>query len=182
MMVAAMDRKAKADDADAQDKLRKMRMLIDETLAATRRIASELRPLMLDDLGIVPAIEGIVEGFIDRAGIDCRLDIDRDLHLEDAQKTAVFRIVQESLTNISRHSQASAAEVSLHRRDGAIELVIGDNGVGFQQEGRHKQSRGLLGMRERTYLLGGTFAIESAPGRGTQLSIRIPIETRARAA
>jgi PAS domain S-box-containing protein len=182
MMVAAMDRKTKPEDASAQEKLRKMRALIDETLVSTRRIASELRPLMLDDLGIVPAIEGLVEGFADRTGIACHLDIDRDLALEDAQKTAVFRIVQEALTNISRHAKATVADIGLHQRDAAIELDIRDNGVGFSPEGRHRQSRGLLGMRERTYLLGGTFSIESAPGRGTRLAIRIPVESRITAA
>jgi PAS domain S-box-containing protein len=182
MMVAWIDQKTGRADLEMAGKLDRMAKLIDNTLEATRRISAELRPLILDDLGLVPALESVVEGFVERTGIACDFKAEEGLDLEDARKSAVFRIVQESLTNIARHAKATHVDVRIGRDDATIAIDVRDNGVGFDTTAqRSRLSRGLLGMRERAYLLGGTLSMESAPGEGTRLSVRIPIHAAASA-
>jgi PAS domain S-box-containing protein len=176
MMVVWIRERTGEADTELAAKLGRMGTLLNETVAATRRISSELRPLILDDLGLVAAIEALVEQFVDRTGIPCDLAIDiPSLELADAQKTAVFRIVQESLTNIAKHARANHAEITVAQRDGEITINVSDDGVGFAVDGPpERSSRGLLGMRERTYLLRGEMNIISSPGRGTAIEIRLP--------
>jgi PAS domain S-box-containing protein len=161
-------------------KLDDIETLLDGTVAATRRISSDLRPLMLDDLGLVPAVEWLVQKFTERNGIPCELDIGTsDLELRDPYASAVFRILQESLTNAARHAQASRIEVSIDLRDEAIALRVHDNGRGFSpQLPRKPGSYGLMGLRERAYLLGGEVNIASGPDLGTTIEVRIPLESR----
>ena len=181
MMVVWIRERTGEADTELAAKLTRMGALLTETVAATRRISSELRPLILDDLGLVPAIEALVEQFIDRTGIPCELGIDIPaLELADAQKTAVFRIVQESLTNVAKHARASRAEITIVQSNGEITINVSDDGVGFAVEGpREQSSRGLLGMRERTYLLRGEMSIVSSPGNGTAIEIRLPASAEA---
>ena len=133
---------------------------------------------MLDDLGLVPAVEWLVQKFTERNGIPCELAIGApDLELQDPHASAVFRIVQESLTNAARHAQASRIEVSIDLSDGAVALKVRDNGRGFSPDDPRKPgSFGLMGLRERAYLLGGEVNITSAPGQGTSIEVRIPLE------
>jgi len=176
MMVAWVDHKTGRQDLEMTGKLERMSTLIDDTLQATRRISTALRPLILDDLGLIPALESVVESFVDRTGVECSFRADGDLNLEDARKTAVFRIVQEALTNVARHAKATRVEVRITQDDDTIAVDVRDNGVGFNlPDERSRYSRGLLGMRERAYLLGGTFTITSLPGSGTNLVVRIPV-------
>jgi PAS domain S-box-containing protein len=165
-----------AADDEIGRKLAAMQALIDSTVAATRRISSDLRPLMLDDLGLTAAIEWLVDNFRARSGIDCSLDIgEGDLELQDPYATAVFRVLQESLTNASRHSQAKNVAVSLTRDGDEVTLMVRDDGAGFEAAGPRKAgSFGLLGLRERATLLGGDALVESEPGRGTTITLRIP--------
>ena len=176
MMVVWIRERTGENDAELSAKLARMGELLSETVVAMRRISSELRPLILDDLGLVPAIEALVEQFTDRTGIACELAVDDPaLELADAQKTAVFRIVQESLTNVAKHARATRAEVTIQQVDGEITINVSDNGVGFAVTApRGQQSRGLLGMRERAYLLRGEMKIISSPGSGTTLEVRLP--------
>ncbi len=171
--------KERGPDANEEfsSKLAAMRDLIDDTVAATRRIAADLRPLMLDDLGVVPAIEWLVENFRERNGIECELVIDPpDLELGDPYSTAVFRIVQECLTNVARHAQATRVEVELRRSGDEIRLRVSDNGRGFDPAApRRPNSFGLVGLRERAYLVSGRIAIDAAPGRGTTVKVTIPL-------
>jgi PAS domain S-box-containing protein len=159
-------------------KVDRMSTLLKSTIAATRRIASDLRPLMLDDLGLVPSIEWLVENFTQRTGIACELSVDRrELALSKAQASAVFRIVQESLTNVAKHAQAAHADIAIERDDAALVVRIEDDGVGFSpQAPRKPNSFGLLGLRERASLLGGEVMIDSAPGEGTIVEVRLPNE------
>jgi len=159
-------------------KVDRMATLLKSTIAATRRIAADLRPLMLDDLGLVPSIEWLVENFTQRTGITGDLLVDRrELELTNAQASAVFRIVQESLTNVAKHAQAAPVDIAIGRDDGAIVVRIEDDGVGFSlQAPRKPNSFGLLGLRERASLLGGEVTIESAPGEGTMVEVRLPNE------
>ena len=161
-------------------KMDSMQALLDSTVASTRRIASEMRPLLLDDLGLVPAAEWLVQNFKQRTSIDCRLTvIPPDLDLQDPHATAIFRILQESLTNVARHAQATLVDVTIEQKSDEILLAIRDNGRGFQLKGPRKpMSHGLAGLRERAYFLGGNVSIESAPDKCTTIRTRIPL-TRA---
>jgi signal transduction histidine kinase len=165
------------DDAKLADKLDKMLIMLDGTVTATRRISADLRPLMLDDLGLVPAVQWLAQNFMERSGVGCDLDIEMaDPNLPEPYATAVFRILQESLTNVARHAQASLVEVAIVLADGEIRLTVCDDGRGFSPgDPRKPSSYGLMGLRERAYLLGGNVEIDSAPGRGTRIGIRIPL-------
>ena len=170
-----------ADGNDVlEEKLAAMQSMLDDTVAATRRISADLRPLMLDDLGLVPAVEWLVQGFTERSGVACELKVDEaQLDLGEPHASAVFRILQESLTNVAKHAQASRVEMALVREDGAVTLSVSDNGRGFSpQDPRKPSSFGLMGLRERAYALGGEVRIDSAPGRGTRIDVRIPLHER----
>jgi PAS domain S-box-containing protein len=176
MDVAWCKDKQPAGDPAFAAKLDRMAALLKSTIAATRRIAADLRPLMLDDLGLVPSIEWLVENFAQRTGIACALSAsDVPVELSHAQATAVFRIVQESLTNIAKHAQARHADVAIER-DGAMLVVrIEDDGVGFVSAGPRKPgSLGLFGLRERAAMLGGEATITSTLGHGTMVEARLP--------
>jgi signal transduction histidine kinase len=154
-----------------------MDTLLDATVAATRRISSDLRPMMLDDLGLVPAAEWLAQNFTQRTGIRCHLSIkDPDLELQDPFATALYRVMQESLTNVAKHAQASNVEVALSRNATEVILSVRDDGRGFSsQQPRKPDSYGLLGLRERVHIVGGTVQINSAPGEGTFIEVRIPV-------
>jgi PAS domain S-box-containing protein len=159
------------------EKLNAMETLLDTTVAATRRISSDLRPMMLDDLGLVPATEWLTQNFTERTGIHCKLAIaDPDIELQDPHATTIYRVLQESLTNVAKHARASSVEVRLERADGEIVLIARDDGAGFSLESSRKpNSYGLIGIRERVYLLGGKVRIDSAPGDGTRIEVRLPL-------
>ena len=165
-----------ASDAPSAAKLLAMEKMLEHTVAATRRIAADLRPLMLDDLGLVPAAEWLVENFKERHGIDCRIAVSpADLKLADPHATAVFRIVQESLANVARHAEAAHVEVNIACSDAEINLRIRDDGCGFDlSHPRKPNSFGLVGLRERARLVDGEINIDTAPGRGTSIEVRIP--------
>ncbi|HZQ60097.1 MAG TPA: PAS domain-containing sensor histidine kinase, partial [Casimicrobiaceae bacterium] len=176
MMTAWIAQRTPPENLEMTAKTERMSSVIDNTLKAASRISAQLRPLILDDLGLVPALEWLIEGFVDRTGIECDFATEGDLELDDARKSAVFRVVQESLTNVTRHAKATHVRVRVARSEDAIAIHVRDNGVGFDMPAeRSRTSRGLLGMRERAYLLGGEFAIRSAPGEGTAVDVRIPL-------
>lgn len=157
-------------------KLGDMLGMLDTTVAATRRIAADLRPLLLDDLGLVAATEWLVQNFGQRTGVACTLSVDEDMALHEPYATAVFRIVQESLANVAKHAQASQVEVRIDRLPGAVMLQVRDNGRGFvPATPRKPYSLGLMGLRERTQLLKGDITIHSQPGQGTCIDVRIPV-------
>ena len=171
--------KKRVPESEMVARLARMETLLEGTVAATRRIAADLRPLMLDDLGLVPAVEWLVESFTQRNGIPCELDVssaELELELPSAHATAVFRIVQESLANVGKHAQASRVKVAIARSGSELTLSVCDNGAGFSpQDPRKPNSYGLLGLRERVSLLGGEATITSAPGQGAQIEVRLPI-------
>jgi PAS domain S-box-containing protein len=175
------DRAEAAAGDPLQEKLAAMQAMLDDTVAATRRISADLRPLMLDDLGLVPAVEWLVQGFTERSGVHCELKIaEDDLELGEPYASAVFRILQESLTNVAKHAQASRVEMSVVRRDGEVTLTVRDNGRGFAPEDPRKpNSFGLMGLRERAYALGGTVEVWSRPGEGTKIGVRLPLAREA---
>jgi two-component system, NarL family, sensor histidine kinase UhpB len=150
-------------------------------VAATRRISADLRPLMLDDLGLIPAAEWLAQNFSERTGIPCKLQIrPPDLELAEPHASALYRILQESLTNVARHAKASRVDVTLEQINGTLKLSVRDDGRGFSPgAARSQKTYGLLGLRERTVLLGGETSVASEPGRGTTVEVRIPLEPEA---
>lgn len=161
-------------------RLLRLRELSETTVRSLQTIASELRPGILDDLGLVPAIEWLVESFGERTGvaIHASVDVDDSGCSHDA-RTAIFRILQEALTNACRHADAKSITVDLREADEAIELMVADDGRGIcaTPPGRRKpRSLGLLGMHERATMVGGRLSVTSEPGRGTVVSLRIPCD------
>jgi PAS domain S-box-containing protein len=151
--------------------------LIETTINTVRRIASELRPGVLDDLGLVPAIEWQIEQFQLRSGLKCHWTNDAsDIELNRERATAVFRILQEILTNVLRHARASNLYVKLGRKEDCFELEVRDDGVGItENQRRNSGSLGLLGMKERALLVGGEVRITGNEGEGTTVLVRVPI-------
>jgi PAS domain S-box-containing protein len=154
-----------------------MTMLIDRTIASVRRIATELRPGVLDDLGLAAAIEWQAHEFEARTGIGCAVVTpSADPELGRDVSTAVFRIFQETLTNVARHARARHAEVTLSTDGERVRLVMRDDGRGITDaEVGGRRSLGLLGMRERARLLGGHVTIVGRPGEGTTVSVELPV-------
>jgi len=152
--------------------------LIDSTIKTVQRISAELRPTMLDDLGLTSAIEWLVEEFQNRTGIVCEAILDpksEDIDNVEKISMAVYRICQEALTNISRHSGATMAEIELKFRDTFVELIVRDNGRGINKnEINQTNSFGILGIKERTNLLGGVVMIRGRENKGTTIKVRIP--------
>jgi two-component system, NarL family, sensor histidine kinase UhpB len=155
--------------------------MVDDTVASVRRIASDLRPLMLDDLGLNAAIEWLVRESAKRSGLCITARLDETAlpaHQEATVGIAIFRITQEALTNVARHAQATQVQIELKQVDGHLCLRVDDNGKGFcNPPKRPNHSHGLIGIRERVFSLGGQFDIANGPQRGAQLTVRIPLET-----
>ena len=165
------------------DKTAKMKQVVDTTVAAVRRIAADLRPLMIDDLGLIPAVEYLLHEFSQRSAIRVSLDANVDaIEFRDPVATAVYRMVQEALTNVARHSAASLVEVSLTVNGECLVVRVHDNGRGIDDAALHKaKSYGVLGIRERAQTLGGTARIFNAAEGGTTVEITIPLRVHQRA-
>ncbi|RQS21394.1 PAS domain S-box protein [Burkholderia sp. Bp8998] len=169
-----------APNTGVREQLGGMHRLIDSTVASVRRIAADLRPVMLDDLGLVPAIEWLANDFTRRY----RITVERaiapvDTAFTGAGATTLFRIVQEALTNVARHSDATNVKLSLKMEDGYCMLRIEDNGHGAQEPPRgnvqERPSFGLIGIRERAHMLDGTVTIDNRPGTGFTITVALPL-------
>ncbi len=160
------------------EKTEKMSGLVDTTITTVQRISSELRPGVLDYLGLSAAIEWQVKEFMEQTGIECCAVISNDIAVEDQGiSTAVFRIVQETLTNVIRHSRATCVNVDLANKDNVLVLEVRDNGTGIDAEKvSSRSSFGLMGMRERARFLGGEINIMGYPGKGTTVRVSIPLD------
>jgi len=165
------------EDAALTENTESMATLIDATLNSVRNIATQLRPSVLDDLGLIAAIEWQTEEFQNRSGIKCRLDLEWEkVALDKNRSTAIFRIFQEALTNVARHAEASEVWISLKAQAGSLILQIRDNGRGItQEEISSSRSLGLLGMRERAFAFGGKVVISGVTGQGTTVTLKIPV-------
>jgi signal transduction histidine kinase len=153
-----------------------LRELVVETLQDVRRLAVELRPKVLDDFGLVPALERLTGSFAEQTGVEVDLEAgaitDR---LPTEVETAIYRVVQESLTNVVKHSRAQRVSVLVTRSDGRIKAVIEDDGTGFDPDAGAGDGIGLIGMRERIELLDGTLAVESSEASGTTVAVEVPL-------
>jgi signal transduction histidine kinase len=154
----------------------RLRELVVATLQDVRRLAVELRPKVLDDFGLVPALERLTSSFAEQTGIEVDLEAGAISDRLPAEvETAIYRIVQESLTNVVKHSHAHRVSVLLTRSDGRIKAVIEDDGTGFDPEAGTADGIGLIGMRERIELLDGTLAVESSERSGTTVAVEVPV-------
>jgi PAS domain S-box-containing protein len=177
MDISWLNRKLKNQDEDVQVKINETIQLIDTTVKTVRRIATELRPSILDDLGLLAAMEWQSEEFEKRSEISCVFSSNvLEAKVNPDLATGIFRIYQECLTNVLRHSEATRVTSFLQIKDHILVLTITDNGIGFvEKEIADKKTLGLLGMKERTNLLGGTYEITSRPGKGTSVLIIVPL-------
>jgi signal transduction histidine kinase len=174
MELGRIDRLRTADERVAHA-VSESRQLVDNMVRTVRDLALGLRPSMLDDFGLQPALEWHVRDFTRRYGVPVKLDVSGDLaSLPDQHRTCVYRVIQEALTNCVRHASASHVSVRVNGTDHRLEVAISDDGVGLQPE-RRRAGLGLRGIEERVRDLRGTLHIQSAPGRGTTVLIRLPI-------
>ncbi len=162
---------------EAQERLVAMCELMKETMHSVRRICADLRPRVLDDLGLLPAVEWLVRDFRKATGIHCRLLAPGcAVHLPPEQATDVFRILQEGLTNAARHARATRITVTLSLRRGSFTLKVADNGIGITRKRiSSPQSFGLAGMRERALRWGGKIEIQGRPDEGTIIVAQVPV-------
>jgi signal transduction histidine kinase len=172
--LSSLMRDLPADEKQRSDSILK---LVDETIQSVRRISTELRPAVLDAMGLVAAVEWAGGEFAARTGTKCQLDLPQDdVVIDQERATALFRIFQETLTNVARHANATEVNVRLAKENGSLTLEVHDNGKGVREEHLSVgSSLGILGMRERALLLGGELTIAGAPGKGTTVSVRIPV-------
>jgi PAS domain S-box-containing protein len=162
-------------DGPMLKRIRSTQQLADSIIQSIRRISTELRPAVLD-LGLAAAVEWQVQEFEARSGIRCKVRLLTRQVVASNASTAMFRIFQETLTNVARHAKATRAEVVLQKQRDRLVLLIHDNGRGFDQaDPSLSKSLGLLGMRERAAILGGRVSISSAPGKGTTVTAWIPL-------
>lgn len=178
--LAALRHGSEAKRADFARTIGRVQRLLEETMEAVHRFALELRPALLDELGLLPALRSHIKRFSQRTGLRIRLVADAAAEqLDNDQKTAVFRIAQESLTNVARHAHASRVRISIRRSGGNICMEVFDNGKSFREAppgaARQRERLGLLGMQERARLANGLLTIKPEPGKGTTVWVTIPL-------
>lgn len=182
LMVGLKVLEQRPDLADDKEALADLRALTAKTLDAVHDLSLQLRPSVLDDLGLVPAMERLVAEFGRAHGIPIALETNLRTggRLPSAMETTLYRIGQEALTNVARHAGARSASLILERREGVVTLILEDDGLGFDVASRladagDRRPLGIFGMRERATLLGGALTIESTPGTGTTVFVEIPL-------
>ncbi len=153
--------------------------LVEKSVDIVHQFARELRPTVLDDLGVIPALQAFLKNFTARTGIRAHLKAYAGVNeMDTARRTVLFRVAQEALTNVGRHSQASRVEITIRKRAAGLAMDIKDNGKAFNVASKLQANGGkrlgLLGMRERVEMVGGTFTVQSAPGRGTTVRVDLP--------
>jgi signal transduction histidine kinase len=165
------------DVQHASERLHAMIQQIDSMVATVRRIATSLRPGVLDDLGLVAALQWQAREFEARSGIIVDIDVpSSEVAVDDARATAIFRIFQELLTNVARHAQASRVRAALSYEQDALTLDVADDGRGIDQpDGSRTTSLGLLGIRERAFAFGGELTLSAASAQGTLARVSIPL-------
>jgi signal transduction histidine kinase len=177
MEVGSLAKKLK--DPELIEKTDSMGKLIDSTVQTVRKIATGLRPEMLDDMGLIAAVGWQAKEFQKRTGIRCRVKLPPEVKFDIDVSTTMFRIFQEILTNVARHSRATRVDIELEVAPDKVALEVVDNGVGITDgDMTGKKSLGLLGMHERALLFGGDVKIVGTPSHGTRVSVSIPLKGR----
>jgi signal transduction histidine kinase len=178
--LASLKTEATVNTKGLQKKISSTQRLVEKSVDIVHRFARELRPAVLDDLGLIPALHSFMKSFAKRTGVRASLTAFAAVEqLDTAKRTVLFRVAQEALTNVARHAQASRVEVSIQKLPDGVCMKIKDDGKSFNIKrashangGKHL---GLLGMRERLEMVGGSFGVESAPGKGTTVQAQIPL-------
>jgi PAS domain S-box-containing protein len=178
MDLAFLEKQLPKENAQAAARVSALVTLVKETVKTVRRISAELRPSILDDLGLGAAMEWLAHDFATRTGIECAVSVPSTVMVAAERGTVVFRICQEALTNVARHAGATHVSIDLMiDEDARLTLEVRDNGRGITEEEIHRpDSLGLLGMRERAALLGGVVEMKGTPGQGTSVTVRVPLE------
>jgi signal transduction histidine kinase len=183
VQLATLKKDASLNTAGLERNIVRTQQLVQESVDIVHRFARELRPAVLDDLGLIPALHSFMKTFREETGIRVSLSAFAEVEQVNGDKrTVLYRVAQEALTNVARHASASSVQVKIQKLDGLICLKIKDDGKGFQKERvlQVKKSKrlGLLGMRERLEMVGGRFTIESVPSKGTTVVAQIPLINR----
>jgi signal transduction histidine kinase len=175
MELAVIGRNQSASAPDVQAAIERAKRNTEQTLSVVRNIAMLLRPSMLDDLGLTPALTWLAKEVEHSGGIEVHREIDPAVdQLPDPHRTCLFRVVQEALTNACRHSGARAVELRVTREAGLVHVRVTDQGVGFDPSAKRNKGLGLLGMEERVRELGGHVYVTSSPGRGVSIEVDLP--------
>ena len=179
LRLAALKAAAALDTESLARNIAETQRLVEHSVTLVHRFARELRPAVLDDLGLIPALHSFMKSFTERTGVRTHLTAFAGVErLNMPRRTALFRVAQEALTNVGRHAQASRVEVSIQKRRDGVSMKIVDDGKSFQVQrvllARGSKRLGLLGMRERLEMVGGRFGAESAPGKGTTIEAFVP--------
>jgi signal transduction histidine kinase len=161
--------------ADAERAEADVRALVVQALQDVRALAVELRPAALDDFGLGPALERLAEMFSTRSGIETMVEASIDRRLPTEIETTLYRVVQEALTNVVKHAGAQRVSIVVSSRNASVAAIVDDDGRGFEVDGVRADALGLLGMRERLALVGGTLAVESSPETGTTIAAQVPL-------
>jgi signal transduction histidine kinase len=178
--LAALKREAASNTHGLDRNIARTQRLVEKSVDIVNRFARELRPAVLDDLGLIPALHSFLKNFGARTGLLAQLTAFAEVEkLDAAKRTVLYRVAQEALTNVARHAKASRVAVNIQQRNGSACMEIKDDGKSFEVErGFHAKGSkrlGLLGMRERVEMVGGSFCVESSPGKGTAVRVEIPL-------
>jgi signal transduction histidine kinase len=182
IQLATLKAEAMVNVKGLQKKITRTQRMVEKSVDIVHRFARELRPTVLDDLGLIPALHSYMKGFTRRTGIHIHFrtfSSSRIEQLNNTTRTVFYRVAQEALTNVARHAHASRVEVNFEKHPNAICLKIKDDGKSFQAQrvmhSKRNTRLGLIGMRERLEMVGGSFSVESAPGKGTTVRAQIPL-------
>jgi signal transduction histidine kinase len=180
MDVFWLNQRLSPDQPALSEKIKSMTRLIDGTIHTIQKISTELRPPLLEHLGLTATLEWQLKDFQNRTGLKGSLIISpRQLTLDQEDSTLIFRLIQEMLTNIIRHAEAQAVKISLKKMENQVKLTVSDNGLGITADRINApHSLGLIGLRERVYARGGTIQIRGIPHRGTKIAVEIPLNRK----
>jgi len=178
--LATLSKEASVNTQGLKKTISHTQRLVEKSVNIVHRFARELRPTLLDDLGLVPALHSFMKEFTKRTGIHIHFTASAGLErLDSARRTVLYRVAQSALTNVAQHAQASRVKVSIRKLRDTIRLEIHDDGKSFEVDrvlfAKRHTRLGLLGMRERVEMVGGSFGVESAPGKGTTIRAQIPL-------
>jgi signal transduction histidine kinase len=178
--LAALKTASTLNTRGLQEKISSTQRLVEKSVDIVHRFARDLRPTVLDDLGLIPALHSFMKNFARRTGVHAHLTAFAAVEkLDTAKRTVLFRVAQEALNNVARHAHASRVEVSIQKLRGRVCMKIKDDGKSFNAErtlhANGGKRLGLLGMRERLEMVGGKFVVESSPGNGTTIQAQIPL-------
>jgi PAS domain S-box-containing protein len=180
--LTALTQQATLNSKGLKQKIARTQRLVEESVDIVHRFARELRPMVLDDLGLIPALHSFMKDFSKRTGIHISFTTftsSRIAELDSARSTVLYRVAQEALTNVARHAQASHVKIAVQKLPDAIQMEISDDGKGLDVQRvfflKGQRRLGVLGMRERVQMVGGQYTLESAPGKGTTIRAQIPL-------